>query len=367
MQRALALAQHGWGKTHPNPMVGALIVQGDTIVSEAWHEGAGQPHAEALALAKWTGEPTADTRLYLSLEPCSTQGRTPPCTQAILESGIRQVKIAALDPNPLHAGRGIDILRQAGLEVEVGILAEAAAELNLVFNHWIVQKTPLIAAKSAITLDGRTATRNGHSQWITGENARKDVMRWRRYFPAIAVGSGTVLKDNPRLTSREEELWCPIRFVFDRQLRTVIDPLPHVYSDRFKAKTIVITSPNNQDTANYKQLEQLGVTLWTLGDDTPQSFWKAFRQGCVKADITGVYFEGGTHLLSHLLSARQMDYLFVYQSPQFFADEQAQALFKGQVSQDMDGAFSLKDIQHAHLAPDTLTRGFVVYPGCQKI
>ena len=221
MRRALELARQGWGATHPNPMVGALIVEDGEIVAEGFHTKAGEPHAEIMALRALGRKPEPGATLYVTLEPCCTTGRTPPCTEAIIAAGIRRVVVGATDPNPRHAGHGFEVLRAAGVEVVTNVLAAECADLNLIFNHWIVQKRPLLAAKVATTIDGRIACRTGESKWITGEPARADVMRWRRLFPAIAVGAGTVASDDPQLTARlPEGEWCPWRFVFDAALST---------------------------------------------------------------------------------------------------------------------------------------------------
>lgn len=202
MRRALEAARRGWGATHPNPMVGALIVEHGRVVADGYHARAGEPHAEVVALTNLGRAPAPGATLYVTLEPCSTTGRTPPCTEAIIRAGIKRVVAGAADPNPQHLGRGFALLRAAGVEVVEGVLAEECTDLNFIFNHWITKETPLIAGKIVTTLDGRVATSTGESQWITGAAARRDAMRWRRLFPAIGVGAGTVLADNPRLTSR---------------------------------------------------------------------------------------------------------------------------------------------------------------------
>ena len=178
------------GNTHPNPMVGAVIVEQDQVVATGYHKAAGKDHAEVDALRNLGRQPASDAVLYVTLEPCCTHGRTPPCTEAILDAGIRQVYIGTSDPNPKVAGQGIQQLREAGVEVHSGkLLEKQCRDLNLIYNHWISNSlSPLLAGKVATTLDGFTATRDKQSKWITSEQARQDVMRWRRLFPAIAVG-----------------------------------------------------------------------------------------------------------------------------------------------------------------------------------
>lgn len=204
LREALRLARRGWGTTAPNPMVGAVLVRGGRILGRGWHRQAGGPHAEIEALrdAARRGHSARGATLYVTLEPCCTHGRTPPCTDAVLAAGVRRVVVAATDPNPAHAGRGFRLLRQAGIEVIHGLLADDANRLNEAFNHWILQGTPFVTVKSAMTLDGRIATASGESKWITGPQARAEGMRLRHGAGAILVGVNTVQADNPSLTRR---------------------------------------------------------------------------------------------------------------------------------------------------------------------
>ena len=205
MRRALELASRGIGKTSPNPMVGAVVVspKGE-LIGEGWHQRAGMPHAEVNAIedTKIRGNITNKATLYVTLEPCSTSGRTGPCTQAIIDAGIQRVICAAEDPNPVHSGKGLNILRDAGIEVIVGVLEKESMEMNRAFNHWIVTKTPLVTLKSAMSLDGRVATAAGESKWITGPEARAHAMQFRAQVDAIITGVGTVIADNCSLTVR---------------------------------------------------------------------------------------------------------------------------------------------------------------------
>jgi len=306
-------------------------------------------------------------RLYVTMEPCSTEGRTGACTDAIIVSGIRRVVIGTLDPNPAHAGRGIDVLRAAGIEVMTGVLEAECRGLNIIFNHWITTNTPLFAAKTATTLDGRIACRTGDSRWITGEVARADVMRWRRLFPAIAVGAGTVMQDNPRLTSRieGEEEWCPIRFVFDGLLSTASRlssrGLPALYTDEFKHRTIVVTTPHG-GLGYVRQLRERGVQVWVLPSPTQRVGWAQFRQKCAEERIFGVYIEGGAQILSQLLREAQIDYLFSYQAPMLFGDDRAKPMMRGLRTERLAQAVRLAEPLHTILGDDVLTRGRVVYP-----
>ena len=364
MQRALELARQGWGTTHPNPMVGAVIVEGGKIVAEGFHAQDGGPHAERVALAALGRKAKPGATMYVTLEPCSTEGRTGACTDAIKAAEISCVVVGATDPLPEHAGRGFAVLREAGVEVVTGILERECTDLNLIFNHWASKNTPLLAAKSAVTLDGKIATRAGESKWITGEAARADVMRWRRLFPAIAVGAGTVMKDNPKLTARIDgvEEWCPVRFVFDGLLRTVGDKSqPQVYSDGFRERTIVVTT--QQGGVGYvRKLRDLGVQVWVLPSATQRASFADFRTKCVEEKVGGVYFEGGAHLVSELIAMRELDYMFIYRAPVLLADEKAKSGWLGLRSDKLDQAIRLTDVRHDHFGDDQLMRGKVIYP-----
>ena len=365
MRRALELARQGWGATHPHPMVGALIVEDGHIVAEGFHAKDGAAHAEKAALAKLGRAPREGAILVVTMEPCSTEGRTGACTDLIINAGIKHVVAGAIDPNPVHAGKGYDVLRAAGVEVVAGVLEGDCADLNLIFNHWMTSGTPLIAAKAAVTLDGRIACRSGDSRGITGEPAQADVMRWRRVFPSIAVGAGPGMADNPRLTARLPgvEEWCPLRFVFDGLLRSVADrAMPKVYTDEFRGRTIVVTTPHG-GMGYVRKLRELGVQVWILPSGTQRVPMGEFRKRCVQEKITGIYFEDDAPLVSQILQDRQLDYLFVYRAPVLLADDRSKPMLSGLRTEKVLNGIRLADVRHEMLGDDTLTRGRVTYPG----
>lgn len=364
MRRAISLARQAWGRTHPNPLVGAVIVEDGRVVSEGFHAQDGGPHAERVALSALGRAPKPGATLYVTLEPCSTHGRTGACCDAIRAAGIQRVVVGATDPNPVHAGQGFEVLRAAGIDVVSGVLATECADLNLIFNHWIATGGPLLAAKVAVTLDGKIACRTGESKWITGEVARADVHTWRRYFPGIAVGAMTVLKDNPKLTARtaDGETWCPLRFVFDGLLRTANDVhLPHVYTDGHHERTIVVTTPHG-GMGYVRKLRDLGVQVWVMDTPTQRVNFADFRRRCAEEKITGVYFEGGAQLISELVRSRQLDYLFAYRAPVLLADEKAKTMFAGLRPEKIEQAVRLADVRHETFGDDSLMRGRVTYP-----
>lgn len=363
MRHAIDLAKQAWGDTHPNPMVGAVVVSNGEIIAGGYHAKAGAAHAEVDALAKLEGQNLSEnTELFVTLEPCSTTGRTPPCTEAIINAGIKRVLIGATDPNPQHAGRAVEILEQAGIEVVTGLLADECTDLNLIFNHAIVEETPFIAGKIASTLDGKIATRSGHSQWITGEKARAEVHRLRQYFPAIAVGAGTALADNPSLTCRlpNREVTCPHRFVFDRSLSLADHLELNVFSDHFVAKTTVVTGPN-PPAEKRRKLDDAGINYWLCGDASGQNFFEDFKARCYKANITGILVEGGTSILSELFAQRHINYLYAFRAPKILGDDSALPIARGQLIEKMDSAIYLENVHHATLGQDQLMRGHVRY------
>lgn len=360
MARALELAQQAWGQTHPNPMVGAVVVEAGSIVAEGWHAVCGQDHAEIVALKALGRKPAVGAALYVTLEPCSTHGRTGACTDAIIQAGFQRVVVGALDPNPAHAGRGLTVLREAGIEVVSGVLAEECSDLGLLFNHWIVHSTPFIALKMALTLDGKFAAASGQSKWVTGPAAREDVMRWRRYFPAIAVGGQTVAQDDPQLTARfGGEIECRRRLVFDRELNTLdLDFLPRLYRDEYAGRTTVICL-ESAPTKRIERAGELGLGLWSLPGQAGGFDWDAFRVRCVAEEIFGVLIETGPRLATALLEQGVADYCFVYQAAKFMSDAAVPGIGTMRHTKAMSEAIQLKQTRMATYGEDWLVRGFL--------
>ena len=315
MRRALELARQAWGRTHPNPMVGAVIAEGGRIVAEGFHAKAGEPHAEVMALRALGRQPAADAVLYVTLEPCCTHGRTPPCVEAILAAGIRTVVVGARDPNPAHAGHGLDLLRSKGVTVVEGVLGDECAELNLIFNHWIVRGAPLLALKVASTLDGKLTLPAGQGRAITGPESRAYVHRLRRLYPAIAVSADTALADNPQLTSRGDDgETCPVRFVLDRHFKTAGRAGLNLFQDAHRSRTIVVGLGSSAKKADLAWYEAEGVKVWSLvGDEA--SFLKVWAERCAQEKIVGVLIEAGPRLASAMLASGSADYLYAFLAP----------------------------------------------------
>lgn len=357
MRRGLALARRGYGTTSPNPMVGAVLVKGGRIIGQGWHHCAGEPHAEIEALrdAERRRNSPEGATLYVTLEPCCTHGRTPPCTAAIKAAGIKRVVIAAKDPNPQHAGRGFLILRRAGIEVEHGVLAEEATKLNEAFNQWIVQRTPFVTVKAAMTLDGKIATASGESKWITGEEARAERMRLRAGADAILVGVNTVLADDPSLTVRETpktkiQTSRLRRIVLDSQARTPLKA--KVVSDEFAALTTIVVgegAPARRIAALAKRAQ-----VWTapLRGGRIDLRWVLKRLGGEK--VTSLLVEGGGEVnASFLLGGFAQRVAFFY-APKILGGRDSRKAVAGEGARSLNEILNLCDVEWRRVGEDLM-------------
>jgi diaminohydroxyphosphoribosylaminopyrimidine deaminase/5-amino-6-(5-phosphoribosylamino)uracil reductase len=298
MKRTLTLAARGAGTTHPNPMVGAVIVTDGRIVGEGWHRKPGEPHAEALALQE-AGSAARGGALFVNLEPCDHTGRTPPCTKAIIDAGIAQVFAACFDPHSLVNGRGFETLREAGVRVTTGSLDREAEELNRAFFHFSREGTPYMTLKLASTLDGRIAAPDGDSKWITGEKARKAVHRLRAQVDAVLVGVGTVIADDPRLTARGVGRKIqPGRIVLDPTLRTPPDSI--IVRENTAGSTLLVTGDDvPQDRS--KAFEGRGVNLLRLPVEEGTFSWSTLAGSLAEMGILHVLVEGGGRTAAWML------------------------------------------------------------------
>lgn len=321
MRAALAEARRAEGQTRPNPPVGAVLVRDGRLLGAGFHRAAGRPHAEVEAFAACTEDPAGAT-LYVTLEPCSTHGRTPPCTDRIAAAGVRRVVIATVDPNPRHVGRGIDVLRAAGIEVEVGVLTREADALLDPFGKWITTGRPFVTLKMAQSLDGAIADVAGRSQWITGPRARDEVQRMRRRVDAVMVGAGTVVADDPSLLCRLADAPPTLhRVVVDGRGRT--PPTARVLTDGEAARTTIATTEACPE-ATRAAWEAAGVRVWTLpqaGDgrvDLCALLAKAGAEGWLH-----VLCEGGATLAGALVGAGLVDELRLFVAPVVLGGRQA--------------------------------------------
>ena len=354
MARALELAERGAGWTSPNPMVGAVVVKDGRIIGEGWHQRCGEAHAERNALLSCTESP-AGADLYVTLEPCCHQGRQPPCTDAILKAGIRRVIVGSGDPNPLVAGKGLEILRAAGAEVTEGVLERECTRLNAVFFHYIRTKRPYVVMKYAMTLDGKIATRTGASRWITGETARRRVHEDRGRYAAIMAGVGTVLADNPLLTCRVEGLRNPLRVICDTNLRT--PPDSKIVRTAREVPTVMACS--KPDPERRKVLEDAGCQVWDLPEKDGHVDLNALMERLGAAEIDSVLLEGGGTLNWTALESGLVNRVQAYIAPKLFGGKDARTPVEGQGVPLPDAAVRLKDYMLTRLGEDVLLEGEV--------
>ena len=298
MALAVSLAERGRGWTNPNPVVGAVLVKEGRIIGQGWHRRLGGLHAEREALADCRESPEGAT-LYVTLEPCCHQGRQPPCTSAVLEAGVRRVVVGSADPNPLVAGKGLDLLRSHGVEVETGVLQAECEALNRVFFHYIRTGRHYVTMKYAMTLDGKIATRTGASQWITGEEARQRVHRDRHANAAILAGAGTVLADDPMLNCRMEGGRKPLRIVCDTRLRT--PPGSRIVRTAREIPTVLAAGPVEPERA--APFEAAGCQVWSLPLRGGSVDLAALMDRLGGAEIDSVLLEGGGTLNWAMLEA----------------------------------------------------------------
>lgn len=324
MSRALELAERGVGWVSPNPMVGAVIVRDGKIIGEGWHARYGEKHAERNALERCSTSPVGAT-LYVTLEPCCHQGRQPPCTEAILEAGIRRVVIGSGDPNPLVAGRGVEILRRHGVEVTTGVLEPACRALNAIFFHYISTGRPYVVMKYAMTMDGKIATCTGASKWITGEAARQRVQQDRHRYTGIMVGVGTVLADDPLLTCRLQDSRTPVRIVCDSQLRTPMDC--RIVQTAREVPTILASCA--VDAERIAPYLSAGCQVWMLPERGGHVDLQCLMQRLGEQKIDSVLLEGGGSLNWAALEAGIVQKLQCYIAPKIFGGMEAKSPVSG--------------------------------------
>ncbi|WP_042356023.1 bifunctional diaminohydroxyphosphoribosylaminopyrimidine deaminase/5-amino-6-(5-phosphoribosylamino)uracil reductase RibD [Bacillus rubiinfantis] len=323
MNYALNLARAASGQTSPNPVVGAVLAKNNQIVGFGAHLKAGEPHAEVHAI-RMAGEKAAGSSLYVTLEPCSHFGKTPPCADLVIKSGIKKVFVAVTDPNPRVAGRGIERMREAGIEVETGLLAEEARDLNKVFFYHIATGLPYVTLKTAVSLDGKTATSTGDSKWITGEEARQDVHVFRHQHDAILVGVNTIIKDDPSLTVRLPAGGNnPIRVVLDTHLRT---PLTAKIITDHEAPTWIVTG-SAVPADKVESFKKAGITI--VKTQAPTISIKAMLSLLGEQGITSLFVEGGSEVHGSFLKERTFQQMITYIAPKLIGGKLAPTSFGG--------------------------------------
>jgi diaminohydroxyphosphoribosylaminopyrimidine deaminase/5-amino-6-(5-phosphoribosylamino)uracil reductase len=355
MKLALSLAGRGYGHVNPNPLVGAVIVKDGKIIGEGYHEKYGQLHAERNALVNCSVSPEGAT-LYVTLEPCCHYGKTPPCTEAIIESGIKRVVIGSLDPNPLVSGKGVLILREHGIEVVENVLKEECDKINEVFFYYIRKKTPYVVMKYAMTMDGKIATVLGKSKWITGELSRENVHKDRHRYSAIMVGVGTLLLDNSQLTCRMENGRNPIRIVCDTNLKTPLESyVVHTAKD---IPTIIATSC--EDKEKYEPYIQAGCEIITVSKKDGHTNLKELMQVLGERKIDSILLEGGGTLNWSALQSGIVNKLQCYIAPKLFGGEGAKSPIAGLGVDLPEHAFMLKNSKVIQIGEDIMVESEVV-------
>lgn len=352
MSHAISLAEKGRGTTSPNPMVGAVVVKGGKIIGSGFHQYHGGDHAEVAALRE-TGDNARDATLYVTLEPCCHYGKTPPCTEAIIKSGISRVVIAMSDPNPLVCGGGISILEKAGIRTKTGVLEKTAQKLNESYVKYIVKKIPFLTLKLAVTLDGKIADCSGKSKWITGPETRKWVHQLRAWSDAVMVGAGTVLADDPELNVRDAEGSNPIRVIIDESLDT--PPDARVCSGD---SCIVATSPDS-DVEKQAVLTDRGVTVLKIGNAVNGISLRDVMKYLGEQGIISVLCEGGGMIAGSLLTEKLVDKVIYTIAPKLLGDGKDSLC--GFYTGGIEHALQLENITVETIENDIIVTGYPLY------
>ena len=349
MASAIELAALGCGFVNPNPMVGAVIVKDGKIIGRGYHKKYGEAHAKRNAISD-AASPLEGAAIYVTLEPCCNHGKTPPCTDAIIESGISRVVVGAPDPNPLVSGKGIEILRRNGIEVTAGVLEKECRELNEVFFHYIITNTPYVVMKYAMTMDGKTAAYTGISKWITGEAARRKVHEDRRRYSAVMVGVGTVIKDDPLLTCRIENGRDPVRIVCDTRLRT--PACSQIVKTAKDVPTIIATSCTDADKHNIYVRENCSVVV--VSEKNGRLDLKELMLKIGKEKIDSVLLEGGSELNWSAMESGVVNKVQAYISPKVLGGAGAVTHVGGAGAGSPDSAFFLSNSKINVIGEDIL-------------
>jgi diaminohydroxyphosphoribosylaminopyrimidine deaminase/5-amino-6-(5-phosphoribosylamino)uracil reductase len=358
MKTALSLARRGAGKTSPNPMVGCVVVKGGKTVGKGYHRAAGKPHAELEALSQAGGRARGST-LYVSLEPCCHWGRTPPCTDAIIEAGVREVVAAMEDPNPKVAGKGLKTLQRAGIKTTCGVLEGAARRLNEAYAKHVTSGLPFVTLKAGMSLDGKISTSSGESRWITGEASRDYVHRMRATSDAIMVGIETVLKDDPKLTARPRKGMGrnPVRVVVDSRLRVPLSA--KIFDPRSDARVIVATT----GAANARKLEKLkamdGAVVLSLEGPKGRVDLSLLMRDLGEMGIASLLAEGGSEVNASLLRDGLVDKVMFFLAPMIIGGRRSPGVIGGEGIVELTDAVRLTEVRSRRLGEDLLVEGYI--------
>ena len=359
MQRAILLAEKGRCLAHPNPLVGALVVKSGTAIASGYHKEFGGPHAEVAAL-RAAGKRARGATLIVTLEPCSTFGKTPPCTELIIRSGVTRVIVGSIDPNPRHRGRGIRVLRKHGIAVTTGVCAQAVVEQNEVFFHVMKKKRPFIMLKLAMSLDGNIATRTGDSQWISSPASRKRVHELRAQADAVMVGAHTCVHDNAQLsvrgiTGRWKE---PFKVVLDPRLQ--VTPALKIVRNNDPQRVIIMTGQRNNPSAR-KRLEKKGVTVMSVPSHRGMLSLDAVFNGLQARGIASVLVEGGSRLAGSLFDAQLIDKVYFFYAPRIIGGTAAIRSVGGSGISRVCVSARIKNTSWQPVGPDMLMTGYPAY------
>jgi diaminohydroxyphosphoribosylaminopyrimidine deaminase/5-amino-6-(5-phosphoribosylamino)uracil reductase len=369
MRRAIELAKKGGGYVHPNPLVGCVVVKDGEIIAEGYHEKYGEFHAERNALTRCKTE-TKGTLLYVTLEPCCHYGKTPPCTEIIIEKGIKKVFVGILDPNPLVAGKGVKILQDAGIEVEVGLCENEIREMNKVFLKYITTKRPYVIMKTAMTLDGKIAAYTGDSKWVTNDESRKKVHELRSELAGVVVGIGTVLADDPMLNVRlEGEHHQPVRIVVDSNLRIPVDSQLVKTAKEYRtivATTVISTKAERNGEISFncrrfldslRSLEMTGIELLECQSNNNHVDINDMMTKLGAMGIDSLLLEGGGTLNAAFLEAGCVDEVWAFIAPKIIGGGGAKTPVSGKGIDKMSEAINLQDIDIQNINGDILIKG----------
>ena len=362
MRKALHQARKGLGRTSPNPVVGAVITRNGKIIASGYHKRAGDNHAEIEALGKIGYETTGGDVLYVTLEPCNHYGKTPPCTEAILKSGIKRVIVGMRDPNPNVSGGGCEFLAEKGVEVKTGVMESECLRLNEHFLKFVSTGRPFVIAKSALTMDGWTATSTGHSHWITNERSRRFVHRLRDRVDGVMVGVGTVLSDDPLLTTRlkNHKGESPIRIIVDTPLR-ISDNSRVLINDSSSKTMIVVGDDLPQERLKSFQKHRVSTVICPTKDGRVNL--TALMDILGEMSITSFMVEGGSTLMGSMIRERLIDKFYIFKAPKILGGNDGIPMALGSGPKRIDECLSLNDIKIKRFGEDILLVGYPVYPG----
>ena len=358
MLTALKLARKGYGRTSPNPMVGAVLVKGQTIIGKGWHRMAGGVHAEIAAIkeARRNGYNIKGSTLYVNLEPCCTTGRTPPCTKTIIESGIVRVVVGAIDPSPSHSGRAFRIFKKAGIEIRKGVLSDESRLLNAGFNHWVTSRKPYVTLKTAMTLDGKIASSSGESKWITGESARREGLRLRKGSDAILVGIGTVLADDPSLLARGKRGGVSLRrIILDSSGRTPLTA--KVISDEDSAQTTVVVLRSASSRKIVALRRKVNVIEAPESKGRIDLNWLMKRLG--KEEVVNLLVEGGGEVNGVFLDKKLAHKIAFFYAPKILGGSDSCVAHAGAGVTALGQARVLRNAEWRRVGPDLLLTAYL--------